>query len=319
MTRVVDELELCVIDMNGGAANRAIGNLRALIAPFFADIRRLGLEGRLRIVAPRARREPIPVDCDLYVASGGPGSPLEGDGHRWGLEFRTLVERLLERRGAAAGRPQRLFAICFSFELLVHQLALGALQPAQPRVAGVWPVTHTPFGRGHPLLGALPTPFSVLEVREWMVSEVAGSLGEHPVRVLASAAGPTASTRAVLEALSIGESIEAVQFHPEADPREVAQWLASKECARSIVDEHGAARYAEMIRAASATDGLPRTHSCVVPEWLVRSFNAIAAEQGWPRLGSRASGGRAGRAPKDPGSGDLSLQERGTAPYLTGR
>lgn len=272
---------LCLVDMNGGESNRGARNLRELFARFVDGVaaHNPGLACAVVEVAPRRDgAPPIPLDCDLYVCSGGPGSPLAIDDAPWGPGFRALLAHVRAARGAGGG--PRLLAICYSFELVVHALGLGRVDPRAAPLRGVWPVASTGEGAAHPLLAPLASPFAALDARAWQAQHVDGAT------VLARTVPPPGEAAAVA-AIELEGVIEAVQFHPEAVPDEVLDWLRAPETARALADAYGVPAYRRM--CALASDGLGATHAHVVPGWLRRGFDALAAARGWVAFGPQGA------------------------------
>src|SRR6185437_9370109 len=96
-------LRLCLVDMNNAHVNQAMRCLRGIAANFFAHVAKAnpGLQCELVEVSPRDTNNPVPRDCDLYVSSGGPGSPFDGDGQPWADDYGHFAEDVVE--GATAG------------------------------------------------------------------------------------------------------------------------------------------------------------------------------------------------------------------------
>ncbi|RYE87796.1 MAG: hypothetical protein EOO75_14035, partial [Myxococcales bacterium] len=71
--------------MNNGHPNQAMRCFRVLVEGFFAKVRAQNpdLEMTFLTVQPRNQHELPPDDCQLYLSSGGPGSPFEHDGEPW--------------------------------------------------------------------------------------------------------------------------------------------------------------------------------------------------------------------------------------------
>lgn len=273
-------LRLCLVDMNADATNRGARNLRDIFTRFVDDVtsRNPRLACVVFEIAPRRDgAASIPLDFDLYVCSGGPGSPLAIESAPWGPGFCELLSRVRASKGSEGG-GQRLLAICYSFELVVHALGLGRVERRATSLRGVWPVTSTAEGVAHPLLEPLASPFATLDAREWQVGQV-----EHAT-VLAHTMPPHGE-EATVAAIDLEGVIEAVQFHPEAVPGEVSDWLDTPEASFALTAAYGESAYRQM--RVLASDGLNATHAHVVPGWLRRGFNALAAARGWVALDAR--------------------------------
>src|SRR5262245_16014841 len=91
-------LRVCIVDMNNAHLNQAMRCLRGLVASFFdrvaAENPNLACE-RVE-VSPRDTNQSVPRDCDLYVSSGGPGSPFDGDGAPWVDDYARFLDGIVE-------------------------------------------------------------------------------------------------------------------------------------------------------------------------------------------------------------------------------
>lgn len=263
--------------MNAGDRNEAVPCLRAIIATFFEGLRahRPSLRCELVNVSPRNTSTEIPLDCDLYISTGGPGSPLAARALPWAQRYSTLLDYVYVA-DQSGRRAQFLLAICFSFELVVDHFSVAVLRPRRERRCGVMPVFRTVAGAQHPLLAALGETPWCFELRDWDALEPDETrLAEVGGQVLAWEADFDRSRGNGLLALSIGTTIESVQFHPEAEPTAVRRWLERPENRSAILGQYGQDAHPAMLRAVESPGGLGRTFETVVPGWLRRSFNSV--------------------------------------------
>src|SRR5262245_22680127 len=75
-------LRLCIVDMNNAYLNQAMRCIRGIVSTFFESVQEHNPDlvcERIE-VSPRDTNNPVPPDCDLYISSGGPGTPYDGDG-----------------------------------------------------------------------------------------------------------------------------------------------------------------------------------------------------------------------------------------------
>ena len=103
-------LTACLVDMNHGHANQAMRCLRGIVARFFERVRERNpdLSCVLTEVSPRDTQAVVPGDCDLYLSSGGPGSPYDGHGLPWVTDYARFLDGVVES-AARGGADQRLF------------------------------------------------------------------------------------------------------------------------------------------------------------------------------------------------------------------
>ena len=279
-------LRICFVDMNAGVKNEAMRCLGAVHTRFLGMVAEQNptLEVELVTVSPRDKGEAIPRDHDIYVCSGGPGAPQDGDGTEWAKDFRGLVESVLTQDRAAA--PRSLFAICYSYELVVHQLGLATLHHRKHKRFGVMPIYTTEAGQKHPLLSDFHDRIFAFEHRNWdtldpnhaRLAELNGAELARESRVGKNDKGES------MLAFHLGESLEATLFHPEADRDGIRAWISKPEQEAAFREAYGDVTHDRMIRTVENPERIDRAHITVVPGFLRRRFNALAPFRGWALL-----------------------------------
>jgi GMP synthase-like glutamine amidotransferase len=273
--------------MNNGHVNQAMRCLRGLVADFFARVgaQNPALPTELSEVSPRDTNRPIPRDADLYLASGGPGSPFDGDGSEWVADFGDFLDDVVES-GLRGGEGQRaVFAICYSFELAVRHFRVASIAARTDRKFGVMPIYTTMDGRHHPLLGPFGDRLFAFEHRNWEAVDLDSrrlrSLGG---TLLARESRDGFSKGRAILGLDIAPGIEAVQFHPEADRPGVMSWVARPDQAAAFRETYGELTYQAMLRTLDDPRRLARTYALVIPGWMARRFNVLARARGYAEL-----------------------------------
>jgi homoserine O-succinyltransferase/O-acetyltransferase len=287
LTHRLRPLRLCIIDMNNGHVNQAMRCLRSLATNFFERVRlhNSTLECQLVEVSPRDTNNTVPTDCDLYVSSGGPGSPFDGDGTAWTEDYGRFSDGVIASASRGGPDQRALFAICYSFEMVVRHFKLAHIGPRSDRKFGVMPIYTTSEGQRHPLLAPFGDRLFAFEHRNWEAID----LDEARLRALGGALlaresrDGVAKGRALL-ALDIGPGIEAVQFHPEADRPGVMNWVARPEQAAAFKATYGEVTYQAMLRTLDDPRRLARTYALVIPGWLTRRFNLLSAHRDYCEL-----------------------------------
>ena len=280
-------LKIGVIDMNAGHANEAIRCIGVLIDQFAGRVQAvnpaLGIE-RVR-VSPRDKGETPPNDCHLYISSGGPGSPFDGDGQPWVERYYSFLDAIVDDNIVRASRGRALFCVCYSFEMAVRHFQYAEMAPRASRKFGVMPVYTTEAGRGHPLLASFGDRLFAFEHRNWeAIGLDESNMRKHGGKLLARESRDGVSKGAALLGFDFAPGIEGVQFHPEADRPGVISWVARPEQAEAFKQAYGVTTYERMIKTLDNPERLARTFAMLIPGWLTRRFNAIADREGWSPL-----------------------------------
>jgi len=280
-------LRVCLVDMNNGHVNQAMRCLRGIVASFFDRVRREnpGIVCELGEVSPRDTNTPVPEDYDLYISTGGPGSPFDGDGQSWVADYSRFLDAVAESAICGGETQSAVFAICYSFEMVVRHFKLAAIEPRSERKFGVMPVYTTPEGQTHPLLRPFGDRLFAFEHRNWEAIDLdtakLASLGG--VLLARESRDGLSKGRAIL-GLDVTAGVEAVQFHPEADRPGVMNWVSRPEQAAAFKAAYGEFTYQAMLRTLDDPRRLARTYSLVIPGWMVRRFNMLAPFRGYTEL-----------------------------------
>ena len=280
-------IRVCIVDMNNGHVNQAMRCLRGIVAQFFERVRRWNpsVPCELGEVSPRNTTDPVPDDYDLYLSSGGPGSPYDGDGMPWVTDYSGFLDHVADSSIRGGEDQSALVAICYSFEMVVRHFRLAAVVPRTERKFGVMPIYTTPEGQAHPLLRPFGDRLFAFEHRNWeavdlderLLETMGGSLLARESR------DGLSKGRAIL-GRDVTAGIEAVQFHPEADRPGVMNWVSRPEQAAAFKAAYGEVTYQAMLRTLDDPRRLARTYALVIPGWMARRFNMLAQFRGYTEL-----------------------------------
>lgn len=186
----------------------------------------------------------VALEADLLVVLGGPIGAFDDATYPFVADEVALVRRRLE-----AGRP--LLGICLGAQLMARA-AGAAVGPMRTKEIGFAPLQLTPEGR-QGALGRLPSGVPVLH---WH-----GDRFDLP----ADARRLGYTDHCPQQAFEIGEHALALQFHLEADPRRIEQWLVghAAELSAAGIDPRELRR-----QAAECGEALVAASSAVFSAWL---------------------------------------------------
>lgn len=278
------ELSVCLIDMNAGHENQAMRCFRGIVTSFFDRVRagNPGLPCRVAEVSPRDTNNPIPRDCDIYIGSGGPGSPFDGDDQPWFGDFGGFVNWMVDEARREDEHQKSLFGVCYTYEILVRHFGVADVSTRDSRKFGVMPIYTTPSGQKHPLLSPFRDRLFAFEHRNWeAVNENDKRIAELGGSILALESRDGHSKGRGLLGFDFGGGIEAVQFHPEADRAGVMSWVARPEQAAAFRATYGEETYQAMLRTLDDPNRLARTFALVIPGYLQRRFNLLAGPRAY--------------------------------------
>ncbi|MBI2393283.1 MAG: hypothetical protein HYV09_27110 [Deltaproteobacteria bacterium] len=280
-------LRVGVVDMNAGHQNQAIRCIGVLFDQLVARVKAQnpGLPVERVHVSPRDKAERPPKDCDLYICSGGPGSPYDGDGQAWVDDFSEFLDDVVDDNAAHGGRGKASLSVCYSYEMAVRHFAVAEVAPRASRKFGVMPIYTTEEGQRHSLLAPFGDRLFAFEHRNWeAIGLDESALGRHGGKLLARESRDGVSKGQALMAFDFAPGVEGVQFHPEADRPGVMAWVARPDQAEAFKLAYGITTYERMLKTLDNPQRLARTFALLIPGWMARRFNLLAERFGWNPL-----------------------------------
>jgi GMP synthase-like glutamine amidotransferase len=117
------EIKVAILDLYEGAANQGMRCIKEIIEEW-ADIHSYKLsystfDVRLKLEIPT-------IDFDIYISSGGPGSPLESKGTDWENKYFKWIESIEKWNNQPDMFPKKhVLFICHSFQLAAKYYQIG--------------------------------------------------------------------------------------------------------------------------------------------------------------------------------------------------
>jgi homoserine O-succinyltransferase len=218
-------------------------------------------------------------DFDLFISSGGPGSPLDGDGV-WDTAFFNFLDRLWEHNLNGVGPRKFVFFICHSFQMACDHFGLGSITRRKSMSFGTFPVHLTDAGASDPIFKNLPNPFTVADFRDWqLVQPDLERFEEMGAQILAlEKIRPHVPYERAIMAVRFSEEMFGVQFHPEADDRGMLRHFQLEKRVVHVINEHGKDKFAQMMRDLNDPEKIKLTHQTVLPNFLIQSMVALKQE-----------------------------------------
>lgn len=265
-TKDKEVLRIAILDLYNGEANEGIRCIHELIHQFAE-------ESDLEIITdnyPVRSEEDIPdLSYDIYIGSGGPGSPLETKGMSWDTKYFELIDSIEAWNKLPKTEKKYVFFICHSFQMICRHYGFAEISQRQPSSYGIFPVHLNAQGRSEAIFETLPDPFYTADFRMFQVirpdRELIKARG-YEILAEESQLAPDTNDRALM-AIRFSDYFFGTQFHPEADPAGmlVHFYGAKKE---PIIKNVGESAYQEMISHLQDPDKIAKTRSTILPNFL---------------------------------------------------
>ena len=218
----------------------------------------------------RYKNEIPGLDYDIYISSGGPGSPFEGVGMEWEHIYFDLIDKIWNYNQTTTGSKKYIFFICHSYQMMARYFKFGVVSQRPARSFGVLPMHRTDQGDKDYLLNHLTQPFFAADFRMYQVTQpnqaVIDELGAKILSI--EILPPNLEIERAMMAVRISDEIVGTQFHPEADPESMDYHFSQPERKQQVVEQFGEEKYHEMIKRLRDPDNVTRTHKTVIPNFL---------------------------------------------------
>ena len=221
-------IRIAVLDMYDGAPNMGMRCIHSIVNEWGND---RGHSIILDVYNTRGDCE-IPDDnYDIYVCSGGPGSPLDTATEKWDMLYTKWLEHMY-----AIHKP--VFLICHSFQIACRHFDLGKVCLRKSRQIGILPV-HSLIE--DELFNGLEDTFYAMESRSYQIiapNDEKINLMNAQIMALEKMRPSVPLERAIM-AIKFSEKMYGVQFHPEADLRELVVYFNEPSTKETIIEEFG--------------------------------------------------------------------------------
>ncbi len=266
-------VKIAVLDMNNNHANEGMRCILQLIRNVQGNDR---AELAFDVFDVRTRNEIPGLDYDVYISSGGPGSPLASD-DPWEQPYFELIDQIFEWN-RQNDRKKYVFLICHSFQLVVRHLELGLLSKRKSTSFGIFPVHKVDEGCTDPLLMPLPEPFYAVDSRDYQITDPnAERLGEMGAAILCLEKDrPHVPLERAVMAIRFSDEIIGTQFHPEADNEGMLRYFLTDEKRNHIVLNFGQEKYNDMVAYLQDPDKIALTESVILPGFLRQAIQSLS-------------------------------------------
>ncbi|WP_083732999.1 type 1 glutamine amidotransferase [Spirosoma montaniterrae] len=265
-------MKIAVLDMND---NRPNEGMRCILHAIRTVQGNDHLELSFDVFNVRGNNEVPGLDYDLYISSGGPGSPMATD-DEWEKKYFRLIDQLFTWNKQNK-RKKYVFLICHSFQLVTRHLGIAELSKRKSTSFGIFPVHKTDDGCTDPVFDGLPEPFYAVDSRDYQALEPdlkrmdamgATILCMEKIR-------PHVDLPRALMAIRFSPEIVGTQFHPEADDEGMLRYFLTDEKREQITRNFGQAKYDEMMAYLQDPTKIALTESVVLPGFIRQAARAL--------------------------------------------
>lgn len=265
-------VRVAVIDMNKGVANQG---MRGILSILEAYRKSTGIALEYEVFDLRLKGEIPSPDYDIYISSGGPGSPYDGEKEQWEQDFFALLDAIEAHNRLEDVSKKHVFLICHSFQMACRKYKVGQVIRRRSTAFGIFPVFLTEEGES--VFKGLPNPFYTVDSRDWQVinpEDLEFSNSEAQVLALEKERPHVDLERCVM-AVQFTEEIIGTQFHPEADAEGMKMYLLMEDKKAAIIANHGEQKYMDMLQSLDDPRKIQLTQQHILPNFLKEAILAL--------------------------------------------
>lgn len=255
-------ITIAILDMYNGEPNQGMRCIIEIVNRFspFVSFKIFDVRGKCEI--------PDIDQFDVYISTGGPGNPLEGDGE-WDKKYYGFIDAIVKWNKENPIKKHVLF-ICHSFQMACKHFGLAEITKRNGTSFGVMPIHKTKDGNKDLLFEGLDDPFYAIDSRDYQVVQPKLSVfAQKGAKILSleKIRDHVQYERAIM-AVRFTDHLVGTQFHPEADPISFLSHLRNKEVKEKIRKMKGKRKFRNMLEDILDDDKVYRTNETLIPNFL---------------------------------------------------
>lgn len=270
-----NKIRIAILDLNDGQENQGMRCLRNITRQW-AEVNEYDLT--IQEFNVRVTNEVPCTDFDIYISSGGPGSPLDSIGSKWEKEYFNWLHCLEQWNNNESSFPKKhAFFICHSFQLVCRHYHIATVSKRNSTSFGVFPIHPTMEGSEEVVFEGLRDPFYAVDSRDYQVtSPVYSKINEMGGKVLTlEKERPHVPFERAVMALRFNDYFIGTQFHPEADPYGMTKHLQKEDKKKFFIETYGEKKWKSMVEHLNDPDKILYTYSHILPNFLNQAVNNL--------------------------------------------
>ncbi len=269
------KLRIAILDLYEGVANQGMRCIREILNQF-AEMNQVDLHYTEFEV--RLEKEVPGLDYDIYISSGGPGSPLDSEHSEWEkVYFKWLdkIEKFNDNHSNVV--KKQVFFICHSFQLACRHYNIAEVSKRKSTSFGVFPIHYLSDAEFEPIFEGLNDPFYVVDSRDYQVIQPNhNKFREMGASILAIEKNrPHVPLERAIMAVRFNDNMIGTQFHPEADAIGMSLYLQTTEKKETVIANHGEAKWQSMIDQLNDPDKIMNTYAHILPNFLMMTVGKM--------------------------------------------
>ncbi len=269
------QINIAILDLYEGHPNQGMRCIREIINQWGEknnyDVRFKEFEVRQLLQTPD-------LSFDVYISSGGPGSPLSSEGSEWEKKYFHWLHQVEKWNTDVANISKKhVFFICHSFQLACRHYQLARVCKRVSTAFGVFPVHMLHHGKEETVFDGLRDPFYGMDSRDYQVIEPNHNrIKQMGGKILAiEKERPHVPYERAIMSIRFSEYFIGTQFHPEADAIGMSMYLQREDKKKIVIDEHGEPKWKNMVEQLQDPDKIMWTYTHILPNFLNQAVGEL--------------------------------------------
>jgi GMP synthase-like glutamine amidotransferase len=274
-------INIAVLDLYEGVPNQGMRCIREILNQFGESN---GLDLHWDEFEVRLQNQVPDMSYDIFISSGGPGSPLDSADSDWERAYFRWLHQV-ERWNADPGNPlkKHVFFICHSFQLVCRHYKLAHVTKRKSTAFGVFPIHMLHDAQDETVFAGLNDPFYSVDSRDFQVIQPNHNrLREMGATLLCiEKERPHIPLERAVMAIRFSDFMIGTQFHPEADAIGMSMYLQTEEKKKTVIESHGYEKWESMIEHLNDPDKILWTYSHILPNFLNDAVEQFQEVENW--------------------------------------
>jgi len=261
-------VRIAILDMYAGEANQGMRCIRQILNEWGT---KNGWQVKVDEFEVRLSKQVPDTSYDVYISSGGPGSPLESEGSEWEKVYFDWLHSIENWNNSSEHYPKKyILFICHSYQLACRHYNIGNVCKRRSTAFGVFPIHLNEQGVDEPLFDIMPNPFYAVDSRDYQVIEAnyVGLVKSGATILALEKERPHVPLERAIMAVRFNPYFVGTQFHPEADAEGMSMYLQREDKKKTVIENHGEDKWQSMIEDLSDPAKIMWTYANILPNFL---------------------------------------------------
>jgi homoserine O-succinyltransferase/O-acetyltransferase len=261
-------IRVAILDLYEGVDNQGMRCIRELLNDFGESH---GLDLEWDEFEVRLLQQVPDLSYDIFISSGGPGSPLDSENSEWEKKYFNWIKELENYNASPSTlNPKKALFICHSYQLACRYFKVAEVVKRKSTAFGVFPIHMLEEAKEETVFTGLQDPFYAVDSRDYQVIQPnykrLRQLGATLLCIEKNR--PHVPYERAIMGVRFNPHMIGTQFHPEADPVGMTMYLQREDKMKTVIENHGEEKWRSMIDHLNDPDKIRWTYSHIIPNFL---------------------------------------------------